>query len=136
MLHMRQPRREYGTYKTVKARIWYIPDIQGQILALGSTSSLGGRAQKFWRWTRAVCGGPLSNEYCTHATVKAHTRQSRYIYDSLVAHIRQSRPDSVLGFQVKVLKIIEGVPFSLRSAMARFVCGLAEFAGGERGGGE
>ena len=30
-----------------------------------------------------------------------------------MAHMRQSRPDSGLGFQVKVLTTIQGVPFSL-----------------------
>jgi hypothetical protein len=33
-----------------------------------------------------------------------------------MAHIRQSRPDSGLGFQVKVLKIFQVVPSSLGSA--------------------
>ena len=32
-----------------------------------------------------------------------------------VAHVRQSRPDSGLGFQVKVLNTLQGVPFSLGS---------------------
>ena len=32
-----------------------------------------------------------------------------------LAHIRQSRPDSGLGFQVKVLKIFQDVPSSLES---------------------
>jgi len=32
------------------------------------------------------------------------------------AHIRQSRPESVLSFQVKFLKTIEGVPYSLKSS--------------------
>ena len=33
------------------------------------------------------------------------------------AHIRQSRPDSGLGFQVKVLKLVEAVPCSLGSGV-------------------
>ena len=32
-----------------------------------------------------------------------------------MAHIRQSRPDSGLGFQANALKTVEGVPFSLGS---------------------
>jgi hypothetical protein len=31
-----------------------------------------------------------------------------------MAHIRQSRPDSGLGFQVRDLKIVQDVPSSLR----------------------
>jgi len=36
-----------------------------------------------------------------------------------VAHIRQSRPDSGLGFQVKVLDTLQGVPSSLGSGPER-----------------
>ena len=32
-----------------------------------------------------------------------------------MAHVRQSRPDSGIGFQVKVLKTVQGVVFSLSS---------------------
>ena len=32
-----------------------------------------------------------------------------------VTHVRQSRPDSGLGFQVKVLHTSQGVPFSTRN---------------------
>ena len=35
-----------------------------------------------------------------------------------MAHIRQSRPDSGLGFHVKVLKIFQVVPSSLGSGLA------------------
>jgi len=34
-----------------------------------------------------------------------------------MAHIRQSRPDSGLGFQVKVLKTFQVVPSSLESGV-------------------
>jgi len=37
-----------------------------------------------------------------------------------MAHIRQSRPDSVLDIQVKVLKTFEVVPSSLGSGEPRF----------------
>jgi hypothetical protein len=35
-----------------------------------------------------------------------------------MAQITQSRPDSSLGFQVKVFKLVEIVPSSLESGMA------------------
>jgi hypothetical protein len=41
---------------------------------------------------------------------------SRYRSRANMAHIRQSRPDSGLGFQVKVLKLFKGVPSLLRRA--------------------
>ena len=34
-----------------------------------------------------------------------------------MAHVRQSRPDSGLGFQVKVLEAFQGVPSSLKSGL-------------------
>jgi len=40
-----------------------------------------------------------------------------------VAHIRQSRPDSGLGFQVKVLKTFKDVPSSLESGACRQISG-------------
>ena len=46
-----------------------------------------------------------------------------------MAHVRQSRPDSGLGFQERVIEIIQGVHFSLGSGEARFV------GGGRVGGG-
>ena len=32
MVHIRESRPEYGTYKTVKARLWHISESQGQIM--------------------------------------------------------------------------------------------------------
>ena len=32
MAYVRQPRPDYGTYKTVKARLWHISESQGQIM--------------------------------------------------------------------------------------------------------
>ena len=51
----------------------------------------------------------------------AHIRQSRpdsglgFQVEVGMAHIRQSRPDSGFGFQVKVLKTFRGVPSLLGS---------------------
>ena len=38
------------------------------------------------------------------------------------AHVRQSRPDSGLGFQVKVFKLFQGVPSSLGSGGCSSLC--------------
>ena len=39
-----------------------------------------------------------------------------------MAHVRQSRPDSGLGFQVKVFELFYGVPSSLGSGQAEAGC--------------
>ena len=52
---------------------------------------------RLWRQVSAI-------EYGTYTTVKARAN---------MAHIRQSRPDSGLGLQIKVRKTFKGVPSSL-----------------------
>ena len=52
-----------------------------------------------------------------------------------MAHIRQSRPDSGLGFQVKFVKTFQVVPFALGSGKSTVVCGtqgLGEELGQDR----
>ena len=44
-----------------------------------------------------------------------------------MAHIRQCRPDSGLGFQVKVFKIFEVVPSSLGSGRKSVLGGMHAF---------
>ena len=56
------------------------------------------------RWLERP-SSPTAVERGTHKTVKARTRQSR--------------PDSGLGFQVKVLNTFQGVPSSLGSGLAQ-----------------
>ena len=62
-----------------------------------------------------VCAAEAQPWYHLHVVdsqdqIFAHLRESRYL-----AHIRQSKPDSGVGVQVKVLKTCQGVPSSLGS---------------------
>ena len=85
-------RREFGTYKTVKARFWPLPSDEILKTFERVPCSLG-------RWVRpeaasrkgTACPGPPN-----------------------VAYRRQLGPDSGLGFQVKVLTTFEVVPSSLK----------------------
>ena len=52
-------------------------------------------------------------------TTKWVAQLARFRCRAKIAHIRQSRPDSGLGFRVKVLKTFEVVPSSLGSGRVR-----------------
>ena len=64
--------------------------------------AVGGR-RPWTPWTRvAQAGTPLSNGLGTYKTVKVrywHTYDSQ---GQILAHVRQSRPDTGLGFQMRV----------------------------------
>ena len=79
------PPSDSGAYKTVKASIW--PWLLGQSLKLSPL--------------RSAAEGPVR---------KGHVLDFLHCCRANMAHTRQSRPDSVLGFHVKKLEIIPVVP--------------------------